>query len=245
MATKYATASELEGHKLTVAQMERVESDPGLNASIQDRSAHNKRKAAAKKVVETLQAPAPKDDSERESLRRRQNMLEAFIKLDCREIQKPAMPSQHDMWNPAPSTIGKHRTWEHAIKGYTLDPNNNPVKAADGYGAISEWKDNQRRLRGEEEEMDPNIANIELLRPQNYDSVSAVDYRKIVTAGSPLFKENYDEVFTDHVPTPVEAKIAAVKKEKVICGFLKVNGQKCASTPLPGKAHCRWHEPKL
>lgn len=244
MATKYATANELEGHKAALAQIERVESEPGLNALIQDRPAHNKRKAAAKKIIDTLQAPAPKDDAERESLRLRQNLLESFIKLDCGEINKPAMPSQHDMWNPAPSTVGKHRMWEQAIKNFSLDPNGNPVKAQNGYGVFSEWKDNQRRLRGEEEEMDPDIANIELLRPQNYDSASAIDYRKIVTAGSPLFKAKYDEVFTDHVPTPVEAKIAQVKKEKVICGFVKSNGYKCASTPLPGKNHCRWHEPK-
>jgi hypothetical protein len=242
MPTQYATAKELESFKQTVAQCERIESDVGLNAAIQDRGEFNKRKKDAQTAIDTRQAPAPKSDEERTNLRHRQTLLEAFIKLDCPEIGKPEMPSQHEMWDTPAGAVGKQRRWDHATKNYTLDPNGNPIPAKAGYGAIFEWKDNQRKLRGAEEEWDGDIANVETLRPQNRDNSSFADYRKMHFAGTPAFKANFDEVFPDHAPTPVEAKIEQKKDAPVHCAGTKATGKPCESYPKKGSKYCRIHQ---
>jgi hypothetical protein len=239
MPTQYGTAKEIEGYKQTINQIEGIQENPYLAAQISDPREFKKRKQDVETQLAKREAPAPKDDKERVALRGRQEMLEAFIRLECTEISKPAMPTQHEMWETPAGAVGKHSLWENKLKNYSLDQNGNPVQSKDGHGAIFEWKDNQRRLRGEEEQWDPDIANVEKLRPQNADKSSFADYKKILTAGSPQFKEKYDEAFPDHEPTPVEAKIESAK---IKCSGKKSDGEPCGSFPMKGTTFCRKHQ---
>jgi hypothetical protein len=255
MPTKYATAQELDRQKDIVAYAENVEKNPALISKIDDRSEFDKRKKQAQAIIDSKTAPAPKDDSERRVLRERQELLEAFITKETPEIGKPDMPSRQEMWETPAGAVGKHLKWENSIKNYTLDGSGNVVKAKAGYGAAFEWKDNQRKLRGDDEAFDPDIANLEKLRSEKRDKSSFADYKSIMTAGSPKFKANYDEVFPDHVPTPVEAKMSEKAESKFkntgyvpstrpICGRIKKNGEKCNNRVLEGLDYCRHHRPE-
>jgi hypothetical protein len=233
MPTKFGNASEIEGYKQTVDQIDTIQSNPYLISQISDQREMKQRKQNAQALLDKRKAPEPKDGSERDAIRSRQSLLEAFITKDCDEIKKPAMPSKHEMEETPVGAVGKHMLWEQKLKNYTLDPQGNPIPAKEGYGAIFEWKDNQRRLRGEDEEMDRDIANVEQLRPQNADKSSFADYRKIIFGTDPAYRAGYSKAFPDHEPTPVEAKIIAAKPR---CGKPKANGEACNNF-LP----CRHH----
>jgi hypothetical protein len=224
MPTKYGTANEVEGYQQTVAQIDAIQSNPYLISQIADQREMKDRRKNAQALLDKRKAPEPKDGVERDTIRSRQSLLEGFIKLECDEIKKPAMPSQHEMEETPVGAVGNHMIWENKLKNYTLDPNGNPIPAKEGYGAIFEWKDNQRRLRGDAEEMDRDIANVEQLRPKTADKSSFADYRKIVFGTDPIYRAAYDKAFPDHEPTPVEAKIIEAKPR---CGKPKANGDPC------------------
>lgn len=242
MPTKYSSANELSRQKENLDGMNKIVADPYVYGSIRDKEGLKKRKAKLEERVAERTAPNP-DGKEKDALRQRQTLLEAFIKLEAPEINKPAMPSKTEMWEVPAGAVGRHRLWDKTVKDYSLDQAGNVVPAKAGYGAVFEWKDNQRKLRGEEESYDPDIANVEQLRPQNRDKSSFADYKKMSFGSSPAFREAYDKSFPDHEPTPVEAKIQE-RNVKIHCTKTKKNGEPCKSPAIDGKDYCSFHKPK-
>jgi len=174
--------------------MNDIASDPYKFGSIENKTQFMKRKKDLEAQKVAISPPAITDE-ERASLVRRQETLEAFIKLESPDIKKPAMPSKIEMWESPAGAKGKHLQWDKAIKKYTINQKGDAVHAVEGYGAVSEWKDNQRKLYAEAEADDPDIANIEQLRPQNRDKSSFGDYKRITFGSTARYRQAYDDVF--------------------------------------------------
>lgn len=202
MPTKYGTFTQRQKIASQVKANETIAANPYLYENLPNKKEFETRRKETKQQLTTLTPPDVSID-ERPALERRQQLLEAFITKECPSIRKPAMPSDKEMWNNKSADRGKHMTWEQSVKGWNLDATGNPIKAKDSYGALLEWKDNQRRLHREDEETNPGIASTENLRPGS-SGTSLVDARSMTYGLTPTARANYDQVFPDHEPTQVE-----------------------------------------
>lgn len=123
------------------------------------------------------------------------------------------MPTRRAMWETPAGAIGQQTRWSERWKNYTLGKDNKTlVKSDQGYGAMFEWKDNQRRLFKNREADDPDIANIELFRPDHQEG--SLDYKsRSFSLGSNITDSEFDELFPDREPTEVEKKLKEYKAQ--------------------------------
>lgn len=204
MGTKYANFAEREKLNKDVAHMENQKSNPYVYGGLDDQNAFDKKLQQLKHEQATKTPPPVKDDNERKALESRLNNLEAFIRLDVPEISKPAMPSEYQQEHNPAGAVGQHIAWERGITGYNVDDNGKVVRNS-AYSAFDERKDIIRRLKGDEEEYNPELTSIEMIRPATKDSSSFSDYRKMSFAqGSGVSQEKWDETVGPR-PDPKEA----------------------------------------
>lgn len=230
MATRYGNVREVRNAERELQQISKIENDPYTFGSIQNKTEFYRRKEQVTSRVNRLKAPTP-TDTQRKSLEKRNALLEEFIKGKADQIRKPAMPSKEEMWDAPAGSIGKHRAWQDRVSNYTVTEDGKPVRAKDGYGAASEWKDIQRQLVDvEEQEMDPDVASIERLRPDKRDHSSFSDYKRMSFAPGA------------NVPQEVWDKTVGPKEEAVPqCQRLKKDGSACMASALPGRDCCSAH----
>ena len=246
MATKYGTAREIESTKKELDQIRSLESDPYRFGSINDKSQFRKRKEGLESRLQSLTPPPVKSDDERKTLESRRTMLESFIqgKYESSGFDKPAMQPKQEMWdNPAGAT-GRLRKWENVVKNYNLDDKGNIVKAKSGYGAISEWKDINRRLVHPEEQMvDPDATSIEKIRPDSNVGRSFIDLKKMSFAqGANVSQEQWDEAVGNYTPPKKKTKVMPPAEKQ--CEFFKKDGTRCTGYKVHGKEFCLGHSPK-
>ena len=258
MPTKYGTLRQRQNLERKVKSMDTIEKDPYLHGGLPDKNQFRRRKEELTKQLQSI-SPPPTTGEDKDSLQKRQENIEAFLKLPCPSIKKPEMPTKSEMWDSTAQTRGKHSSWEWFAKNYTLDTKGEPVKAKGGYGALMEWKDNQRRLHGDEEEINIDIANTENLRSEK-QNMGLVDSTRMTYGLSAKAKENYDAVFSDHEKTEIEKRLEeaqrriddlertslkrtrAIPKDRIQCSAVRTNGQRCNMYVKKGETLCRMHK---
>ena len=224
--------------------------------SIKKKDAYEKRLAQEQAHLDKITPPDITGD-QRPRLEKRLHQLEEAwvggVNGKC-----PPAPSVRQMEQSPTGAVGQHQTHERFMKDYTLDPNGKPVRIdrTKQKGITWEIKDLKRVLGKEREYDDPDVANLASLRRDT--DVPLADTRLPRSYGlTPAARENFDAVFPDREPLPVEKKLYAepdpapapkllTRKETPIdrqCGATKKDGEKC-KTPMVGETgRCVFHQP--
>lgn len=249
MAVKYGTLRQQKSLEHEVNAMKETRSDPNAFKAVVDKVQFERRLKELDHQRTTITPPAVESDTQRRQLEARQAQLAEFIINPCDRIHKPAMPSEHEQWGVPVGTVGKNRAWDHTVKKFTVDREGNVVPAQGGYGAISEWKDNQHRLYREEEEWDTEIASVERLRTHARPSTMAEFKRANYAPGSGVSEEQWNATVGPR-PSKKQQKDVSVKIRKPwqgpTCQFVKASGEKCGAPSHDGSGYCfsKHHRPK-
>lgn len=251
MATKTATARELNSLDREMKTLDAIRQDNYQWGSITEKRNFNARLGQLQERSKKMTPLPIMSDSERQQLERRSEVLEQFIKLPVKECNKPEMPTRQEMWQTPAGAVGKHRKWQDRVSNWTVDDSGNIVRAKDGYGADSEWKDIQGRLHSrEEQELDPDCRNLERLRPDRSESVSLADLpRKSFALGATVSQEQWNETVGPKEP-PVHRKDKKTRRHRapvpveLQCKQTKKDGSACVGRALIGKDYCMAHKPK-
>lgn len=236
MSTRYATKVVRDNLARNVNDMESTIANPVAWDHVQKKGEFKQNLDKSKRRLGEITPPDVKSD-ERPAIESRLKLIEDAI------VKGAKMPSYREMWENNAGDTGKHISWEKTCKKHTVDPGGNlvPVDPRQGQrGLIDEWKDLRRTLHKEREEDDPDVANVEILRPR-MSALPLADQKSPRSYGlSYAAKMNYDQVFADRDPTPVEAVIMAGKEAAGdICGKIARRTGKPCKSPA-GK--CRWHQ---
>ncbi len=192
----------------TAKDMEAAKSQPQAWEKVQNKEKFEKDLASEKARLEALTPPDITSDAQRDALVSRSKMLqEALVKGNSKI---PAMPSEYDMWKTPAGAVGRHRAWEQGWTSHALAPDGTPVRVDPSQpdqpqAAIWEYKDIQRTLGKDSEEMDLEVASIEKIRPV-HSKASLIDAPSVTYAqNSAMSYAEYVKQFPDFVP---EANIA-------------------------------------
>lgn len=253
MPTRYTSASVRQNLARRVSAMEECERTPHAYAKIQDKVEFQRDKEATKKTLETA-TPPDTTAEQRVKIKRKIALLEHAIR-EGKEGVVPPMPSHYQMEKVPAGTVGQLTAHDQFWKTHTLDDDgrvvtvNNKGKNAQR-GGLFELKDLYRVLRKDEEGMDPDIANLERIRPSGHTAPLA-DMRLPKTfALSPQAKENFDEVFSNVQPAFEDptAKVQRLPKRKRTprapapdesrCQAVSKKGTRCPNAVVPGCIYC-------
>lgn len=261
MPGKYATPDVRKNMTNRLKAMEECERNPTAWGKIQDKGAFQQEKARIEKVVAETTPPEVSPEVREKLVRRLGQLEDALVK--GREGVVPPMTSRYEEEKCPAGVIGRGIIHDKFWKTHTLDEDGN-VKAVDnkkgGRGAKFEWKDLRRIVYKSYEDDDPDIANLEILRPDGRQAPLADQSLPVTYGFTTRAKQNYDQAFPDHDPTPVEAKIAAATEQSAEdlrrarnrvtessrrgrragpqCQAIRKNGERCDGVCLPGKDHC-------
>lgn len=213
MPTKYATLEVRQKLQARVKDMEECKSNPNAWGHIGDKQAFLADEAKCKASLEAI-TPPDVAGAEKDRLRKRLSMLhEALVK--GRDDLVGPMPSHRQNWDNGAGAPGRIIAWNNFWKRHTLTPEGRIVQCERGKGALWEAKDLMRVVNKEREVEDPDVANLEMIRPKDAaDPLMDVPRRSYGL--SPQAKENYAEAFPEHEPTPVEKKIEAAESERLL-----------------------------
>jgi hypothetical protein len=270
---KYANVAVRNDIKRKLEDAESTKHNPVAWDGVRDKNEFLQQEAALKSQIKEITPPEVKSE-DRDNVGNRLKQLEKVIVAGSSSLRIPPMPSNAKMQRAPAGSVGQHMDWEKTWKTHTVDTNGNLVKIdpkKGGRGAIDEWKDLRRSYHKDREESDPDIANIETIRPTD-ERIPLHDERLPRSYGlSSLAKDNYDTVFDDHPLTPVEAKLAELtaqipisqaditpvpkkkRKARTInplarrCEATLPSGEQCKQPALADKPHCfsRFHRDQL
>ena len=246
---QYGTLRDRERVKSELDGIRKIEGDAYKYGRIEDKANFQRNKGKLEGLLSSIEPPPIKDDAERARLRGREQELESYMKGPCAEIGKPDMPTKHEMWESPAGAVGKHRKWEHCVTTFGLDADGKPAKAGKGdnvpQSAFDEWKDTRRRLYSDEEEFDPDIANIERFRPQTRGGASA-DYPRLQFApGAGVSQERWDESVGPKEPIAAAPKPESEKIPSRKCKAVKSSGEQCKGWAMSDNDYCRHHADAL
>ena len=242
MPTQYATLDTRKQTERQLADMEACQSNPVAWEKIQDKQKFQKQHQEMKTQLDRITPPDTTGD-EKIALKRRTSMLVEALQKGNEAV--PPMPTDRQMWDSRAGAVGQHMAWEGFWKRNTLDDKGNIVRInpqAGQRGAVWELKDRMRTLGKEREADDPDVANLETIRP-NEKAIPLADSTVKSYGLSWTAKQKYDEIFPDHKPTPVEAKIeevqeAAKKTSYSNCEAIGPGGKRCGKKALEGRKWC-------
>ena len=239
MPTRYGTHRQRQELTKSIKETSEMLADPYHARGVVYKTQMKRQLEKERLQLDAISPPPLETDSRRKALINRENQLrDAMVLGNTRKGIEP-MPSVRMMQeNPSGST-GKHIRFEKFWKNNTIDEKGNP--APNKRGALFEWKDVKRELCQDQEPEDFDIANIETIRPDD-NRVPLADQHSPRNYGlSMAAKENFDRVFLDHVPTPVEAKLAeeAAPHSWLTCQATnKKNNEICGRPTKNGKPYC-------
>lgn len=203
MATKYMNYGERQTIEDSIRGVERQLENPITARAIRSKQRMLDTYRREKKRLERGTPPPIASDAERSALAARANLLKNAMVNGNSEIEP--MPTYQEMWERPAGAIGHNTRWETTWKQSTIAPDGKVVKSP--YGAIFEWKDLNRRLYAEREADDPDVANIEILRPQRRSGTT-------FTPGANLTHEQWDQA-TGHKPSEQEIQLRAAEPSAV------------------------------
>ena len=240
MPARYATLNVRDGMSRSIAEMDAAEVNPIAWEKIQEKDKFKQRKKELKANLERITPPDIESANRKPLLTRFQQLKDALVKGNS---NVSPMPSREQMWENHAGDTGQNTSWETYWKTHTLDDNGNPVKIdakAGGRGGVFELKDLMRSLGKEAEAEDPDVANLERIRPDK-GRISLAERHSPMSFGLSLeAKAKFDDAFPDHEPTPVEKKIATAKRvyDGPTCEAKKKDGSLCGARVVKGKKHC-------
>jgi len=166
----------------------------------------------------------------------------------------PKMPSQRQMEDNPDYSTDHYRRWEKIWATQTVSDEGHSVPAKDGYGAKFELKDLLYRLNRpyEDTETAESAGSLEYLRDGAAEPLSNM-HVPVSFGLSNKAKENYDEVFPDHVPTEGEVKAGLYTEEQrkerlgsseIRCAGITASGEQCKRmVPNSDQPFCKTHRP--
>jgi len=262
MATRYGTAGEVIKTTRELESARALEADPYRFGMIEDKNEFRKRKASLEAQVKRITPPPITTDAERSVLEHRSKVLENFIRGPARfkGSELPAMQSKVERWEKPAGAVGRFNRHQNKMKNLTVDLAGNVVRAEGGYGAVSEWKDIQRRLTPLDEQLvDPDVCNVDRLQPAKA-GIGLADRRRMSFApGAYVSEEQWNETFgepeaepptasaaSQPKPVPEAAPIKPKKEKRVMteadqCIEIRNDGTRCTGWKMHGKEHCFGH----
>ncbi len=266
MPSKYAPLAVRQQLENRLATMNECEKTKESWDRIQDKHAFSEDKARTTKTLGEITPPDLATDQKPKVASRLDALRDALVN-GSNEV--PPMPSRSHMHNSPAGAVGQHLRWESYWKTHNLDATGKVVKVDSRKGergAVWEMKDGLRTLNKEAEADDPDVANLETIRPDpRAAAVPLADIKHRSYGLSLEAKEKFDEVFPDHEPTPVERKLmpprgpgrprkeGKARRTKTIdpnapkCQAHRMDGSVCSQPALPGKQHCfsKYHAAQL
>ena len=212
MPGRYSNYKVRENLSVRHESMVNMEKDPATFSKIKDKPAFLEQKERIGKQLETITPPDVTPET-KSTLSRRLAMLEEAM-VNGREGVVPPMTTQYQEEKVPAGAIGQGIVHDRFWKKHTLDENGKIVPVAHGgRGAKFEWKDLRRIVYKDLETDDPDVANLEMIRPAGRAAPLA-DVRLPQTFGlTPQARANYDQSFPDHQPTAVEKKLEGEGKQ--------------------------------
>lgn len=237
MPHQYQPLSVRNEIKRTVEAGEKMLSNPLAAARISNRDKVKKDIEKNKKMLEQMTPPTLTGEHLQRAVARRDQLKEAY--QNGKEGTVDPNPSEQDMQNPSTGSVGAFVRHQNFWKRNTLDSAGNIAPAERGKGLINELKDLERTIHKDEEEDDPDAANLEKYRCRTRRPPLAESVVPQTFGLSPQARANYDQAFPDHKPTAMEAKLEAAK---LVCMGTKNNGDPCQASRLEGTNYCRHHQ---
>lgn len=263
MPTKFQKPEARAALQREVKEKQTIRSNPHTWERVAKKDQFIQQEKRAQGILDQI-TPPDTDGKQKDKINARADMLAgAMVKgkpgVVCR------MPSEQQQWKPSTGTIGQNIEHDRYWKTHTLDAQGNAMVAPKGRGLFSELKDLDRMRYKEREDYDPDVASIEKYRPvQGAPLLSEFRGPMSYAAATQAGRKNFDEVFPDRVPLPVEQKIFDgnnVESMKVVppevpapkekkkrspskpwtgptCEAKKPDGSICGGRALPGKKHC-------
>jgi hypothetical protein len=248
MATKYQPAAARRVLKKEVKELASQLDNPLLkweNPALWQQS--NKELEAKKKYLDRITAPEPKDGDERAHIEARQRQLEFALQKGSSSHNIPRMNNRREMSDNPDESTDRELRWQSTWKNWNINDQGNLVKAADGYGAIFEWKDNQYRLNsGEADIFARNAGNLARLRDDT--RIPLMGNHAPVSFASPLANASPETLASldpeGLVRAVEEGEASAPSVEKIYkteekpkdlytrCQAKKKDGRQCSGRPV-------------
>lgn len=264
---RYAPLALRQEQKRAVDQIDQL-LEPGEDDLVRatkpiNRGLLKKRRAKEQARLDEITPPPADTDDKKKYLDTRIQRLEEAIRNGSPQHGIPPMPSRQVMDDPVAGSVGQHRTWEHFWFNHTLDSNGRLVRIDPHKqrGGLDELKDWRRARYQEAEDFDPDIANLERMRPDKrrdgtrsvfspFIGTSAEDYARVFgpDAGSEVSRKIAEAEKEGRVHVPTHEEIYAKPEPKIapatqaICGYMTENGP-CGMKVKVGE-RCRHHEGK-
>lgn len=216
MATKYATLPVRQRLERRLHDMDECKANPVAWQQIQNKPEFHKQEKETRASLASI-TPPDTTGGERDRLSKRIALLQEGLVQGGGAA--PPMPAADQMQAARPQDIDQHIGFEAFWKGHTITPDGKIVPTARGKGALWELKDLRRTLRRDEEVDQPNIANLETMRPRQ-SFIPLMDVKSRSYGLSPLAKANFDSVFS-------EEKARKPRALKNPCQHVAEGGKKC------------------
>mgnify|MGYP001575726247 CR=1 FL=1 len=263
MATKYLSYKEREVIKDSIKGVERALANPDTAQAIRRKDRMMRTYQNEKKVLETKSPPPIADETDRHQVAEQLARGEQAMIAGNPTLGVDPMPTRHQMWETPAGAIGQNTNWQQYWKSHFVDNDGTVRKSNDGYGEIFRWKDRRARFFAEREADDPDVRNIEIIRPDKRDNSSLPDYRSRSWApGGNMSHEEWN-LATGHQPTALEAAVVAAEAtasvpgpEKIYAGLTpdahprrctgtsKTTKRQCNNMAEPDSNYCGYHEEK-
>jgi hypothetical protein len=263
---KYARLPEREAQQRTVDELDRVINPSGpFVASSKQLDMHTLRKRR-KDEQERLEAITPKDvetDEQKEFVVGQIAQLEKAMVEGDPMSGVPPMPTRQQMDEAGAGDVGQELKWQEHWKRHTINRAGEMVRVPnDERGAVSSWKDLRLCLFKDQEEYDPEVASIEMMRPdtrlegarrgvfsnplsnKSWQQYEAIMGKEISLNATQQAIREVEEAGTAVVP-PVERiykteEKPAKPRRKFICGAPGKSGI-CMHVVKNQGDKCRWH----
>jgi hypothetical protein len=251
MPSKYAPLAVRQQLENRLATMNECEKTKDAYDRIQDKHAFAEDKARTKKTLNEI-TPPDLSAEQRPKVASRLDMLRDALVNGNSTV--PPMPTRSHMHDSPAGAVGQHLKWESYWKTHNLDASGKVVKVDPSKGergAVWEMKDGLRTFNKDSEANDPDVANLETIRPDPRNpAVPLADVKHRSYGLSLEAKSKYDEVFPDHEPTHVEAKLEPKPEPRrkraarviapgtPLCQAKRPDGTQCTQPALDGKSYC-------
>ena len=272
MQSQYEDYRTLEKMRGQIKRAEEIKKDPSLWARIQDTQRFDKHYKDVKARYEKGRPPPPKDGDERAALEAREKRMANAWQSGVNGGKCPPGNTFTETQKCPPGASGAMRHADQFWKDHNLDDAGNLVRIdrSRQQGLVSEWQDIRRRLYGDEEAHNHDIANVGTLRRDDGVANAGIQMPTVTFAPAQnVTMERYMEMFPDHQPNAHEQglldreraekdelrqKIDELQKmldqlketpKAKTCGDAggrKKDGDPCdMNTRLDEDGRCRWH----
>ena len=223
---KYQSIEVRKGMQNRVNEIQSAEANPVAWGAIRDKAKILEEKQKLEKTLSEI-TPPDVDGATRDKLRGRLNQLLPAYQNGIPGIVPPK-PTEAQMWNAKAGDVGQHRAHESFWLHHTLDSKGKVIEQR-GRGAEDEIKDIQRTLNKEAEGEDPDAASTEVFRDMS-STVPLADAVRRSYGLSDAAKANYEQVFPDHKPTPIEEKVESAEVARLAKEVEELKAQLASQT---------------